>query len=475
MSAHLYIQALAAKTSTVATGRSERVQAPTPAKQSNTQHAALFGYRGLCLKMPDIDANQRVTMTKKITAQKVIDAAASFDWAEVKPRLCHFAGKAGVEQVDLSFVFEKYQFHIAHSSMCKKTDYFSDETPWGLKTTTVLNYVTTALRIINKGQYVEYLPTEKASFRFSASSLKFGCLREIENQLLQLLPISKNQFQLSNAEARAIIQRINYCFYLLDSLLDRNWREHFGEAIAPYVLSTEEIQFQAYLCSAANKSKQYALDRLDANLEARLFSHIADHKRWGHIFCILILTGVRPIEVQRGIDVNIDDHGMLVFVVKNAKAKNKHQGMTREIRVPVDTPWARKLYDMVLSSGPVVFEESTKALADKCWNMTRSEKFRDLKGFSAYVLRHLFISRQKAAGKTRRFVALAAGHHSLASQFKYSRRRACRKFGSGPKIQVRSNFEHQPVAKITMIENSSAHGEQSDQSENEAYRSMRMQ
>lgn len=149
----------------------------------------------------------------------------------------------------------------------------------------------------------------------------------------------------------------------------------------------------------------------------RLFPHIPErHKAAAAVFA---LTGARPAEVARGVEIIREGEGLLLRI---AGAKlSLHSGQPeRALLVSLESVEARYLHGLV-EVGPVTVSGSAQALCAAVERAGQRAFPHARQLISPYVYRHALASELKAEGHNPERIAECLGHRVTESQSAYGR------------------------------------------------------
>jgi integrase len=189
------------------------------------------------------------------------------------------------------------------------------------------------------------------------------------------------------------------------------------------------------------------LATLPENWEQALFEAAKAHPKWFLGLSVSLATGVRPIELERGVTVRRDGPN-LEFIVTTAKASEQHEGIgTRSILMPPETPWVEALAaELGERTEMVVKWQSAKKSFDKIAAMGRAALPDAKPAISGYTLRHRFACLLKQAGLPPVKIARALGHSSTKQLSSYGHWNA-KVRGGGLPLRVRSEREPKVIDK----------------------------
>lgn len=153
------------------------------------------------------------------------------------------------------------------------------------------------------------------------------------------------------------------------------------------------------------------------NWRERLFLHISDRHKAAAAICAL--SGARPAEVARGVEVVREGDGLL-FRIAGAKL-TRHSGQPeRQLLVSLDSVEARYLHTLA-ESGPVTVTGSAQALCAAVERAGQRAFPHARQLISPYVYRHALASELKAEGHDPERIAECLGHRASESQSAYGR------------------------------------------------------
>ena len=188
-----------------------------------------------------------------------------------------------------------------------------------------------------------------------------------------------------------------------------------------------------------SKSKRETLGQLPPDWRARIFAATGtiDKARppsqARKAVAVLWLTGCRPLELQNGVEVQMDG-GQLVITIRSAKVGEIDNGAViaqrgievRRLRIdPTSTPAAELLAGLA-AAGPIVVKHPKKSLRTRVNELGREvlAKMRNPPSVAPYSFRHAMGCDLKSCDTlTDEERAAAMGHLSTESLTKYGRRR----------------------------------------------------
>lgn len=190
----------------------------------------------------------------------------------------------------------------------------------------------------------------------------------------------------------------------------------------------------------ARASKKHVVAKLPADWRARVFAATDSGRapsRLRQAVALLWLTGCRPAEIEKGVDVSILGQ-YLVVKISGAKCGVIDNGSTQALRgietrilaiSAVLNPAAEMLYSLATAAGGKMrVEYDSVALSNKV--SAAGKKALKKSGVSPYCFRHAMGSDLKSCdGLDDAFRARVMGHLSVESLAKYGRRR---RGGGGP-------------------------------------------
>jgi cell pole-organizing protein PopZ len=134
---------------------------------------------------------------------------------------------------------------------------------------------------------------------------------------------------------------------------------------------------------------------------------------------IVLVAGVRPKEIQNGIQISVID-GNLCVTVKGAKVGKSRGQPERAILLAVDCAAAKHLAELA-ANGPITVTTKPKSLCEAFRRAGRRAFPRMRLSVSPYSARHALASDLKAAGVDPEGIAQVLGHCATRSQQAYGR------------------------------------------------------
>lgn len=189
-------------------------------------------------------------------------------------------------------------------------------------------------------------------------------------------------------------------------------------------------------------SKKASIKHLPDDWRSSICKLMLNHKH-GDAVKILACVGCRPMELESGIEVYRDEHGVH-FTIQGAKVGENKGQLWRVITLSLDHPIA-----MTIDSGTYYADSVslTKAITRKAGRL-------GFEGVSAYSFRHQFSSDLKASGYNKKTIAQCMGHQSTATQSTYGNSGAGRpieiKVASAkvPRVWLKSKPKHSKKPKL---------------------------
>jgi hypothetical protein len=178
--------------------------------------------------------------------------------------------------------------------------------------------------------------------------------------------------------------------------------------------------------SYKRNSKKASIKRLPDDWRSSICKLMLNHIH-GDAVKVLACVGSRPAELESGIEVYRDEHGVH-FTIQGAKVGENKGQLWRVITLPLDHPIA-----MTIVAG-TYFADSlsiTKAITRKAVRL-------GFEGVSAYSFRHQFCSDLKASGYAKKTIAKCMGHQSTTTQSTYGNS------GAGRQLEVQISSATEP-------------------------------
>jgi integrase len=177
-------------------------------------------------------------------------------------------------------------------------------------------------------------------------------------------------------------------------------------------------------------SKRGTLKRMPENWREKLWGAVSAKSKYRGAIGACILTGVRPAELVKGVEVRVKPNGDLIFDIRGAKTQGGRYGQLAR-RLIVAAPgvigdFFRKALDgtraMTVCVGDArLFGNQLSEYGRKCWPRKRER-------ISPYSLRHQFAADLKATGDADA-VSLALGHSVADTAQHYGTARQAKKGG----------------------------------------------
>lgn len=147
--------------------------------------------------------------------------------------------------------------------------------------------------------------------------------------------------------------------------------------------------------------------------ELRLFQAARKHPRWFYGVCISLASGVRPIELERGVRVRREGVN-LELLIQTAKSSEEHEGIgERSLVLAPEELWVKALADELGGRTEMVINwPSAKKSFDAVAAIGRAAIPDAKETISGYVLRHRFATILKKAKWPPVKIAQALGHSS---------------------------------------------------------------
>jgi integrase len=189
------------------------------------------------------------------------------------------------------------------------------------------------------------------------------------------------------------------------------------------------------------QSKKVDLSKLPANWRQRVFEATESRRKnpsgLRQSVAIIWATGCRPAELEEGVEIKINEAGLLVFHIRGAKYRAEDEGPHkakrglewREIVVaPGSTPAADLLINLVQRAPgkKMTFDYKSDSLRAQLYKIGQEvfQKMKDPPVISAYTFRHAMGADLKSCDDMTDIErSQVMGHLSQASLLKYGRRR----------------------------------------------------
>ncbi len=205
----------------------------------------------------------------------------------------------------------------------------------------------------------------------------------------------------------------------------------------------------------ASRSKRKGLRKLPEDWRDRLWRVVPSGSKYRSAIATSLLTGVRPAELAKGVDIRLSESGDLIFDIRGAKTQGGRYGQAaRRLIVSATGPVGTYLKSMIDEKqgiaisirSPRLFGNQLSAFAKKCWPK-RSQRV------SPYTIRHQFAADLKAMGDADA-VSMALGHAVADTAQHYGTARQARS-GGGKLVAVettRALKKERILAKAKSIE-----------------------
>lgn len=210
-------------------------------------------------------------------------------------------------------------------------------------------------------------------------------------------------------------------FYWVENL---QWNDRLAtEVDAALPLDTQLLALRKKYRRSVN-SKLNICKKLPADCFDQLYKKFCDDVRWGPIFGLLILFGMRCSEIEKGIRLQAVSGSLVVTIQTSKLYEGRGYSRFRVLTVAPECNWSRLLFDLASTSKNKTIKvfEKAGAISDKvpkvfvlCGNGERLY-------LSAIIFRHLFIAYLKGIWSAPA-VAAAAGHLSSFTQRYYAPKR----------------------------------------------------
>jgi integrase len=169
---------------------------------------------------------------------------------------------------------------------------------------------------------------------------------------------------------------------------------------------------------------------------------------------VLQLTGCRPSELSRGVNVRLIE-GRLAFVIKGSKVSDCSGQESRLLMVEPDSIPAKYLLAHVSDSEMTNISLRNQKTFAEVIAAAGKQAFPRLRGrVSPYVFRHAFSSDLKSAGRDQAEIARALGHRVTRTQERYGRSahgRGASSLVATHATQAIRSTHHTPVAPAPVV------------------------
>ena len=190
-----------------------------------------------------------------------------------------------------------------------------------------------------------------------------------------------------------------------------------------YAFLEEEMAFKNILSKVIKpefekvESKRLKLKKLPVDWQVQIFERFERNKStYLRSLAILMSTGCRPIELEKGIVIRKNSDDVFELEIKSAK---KNEGNKRIIRS--NNPALNTAFNDLNLGGETEIITNKKRLATILRETANSLS---LNGVSAYSYRHAFSSDLKASEMSSEEISIAMGHISISTQRMYGFKRA---------------------------------------------------
>jgi integrase len=180
-----------------------------------------------------------------------------------------------------------------------------------------------------------------------------------------------------------------------------------------------------------SRSKRRGLGRLPDDWRSRFWSIVPVNSKYRAAIAASILTGVRPAELVKGVDVRMGPSGALVFDIRGAKTQGGRHGQAARRLTVVASGAIGDYFRKVLEGVPTtkvsvkdarLFGNQVREFGRKCFPRLKL-------CISPYSMRHQFAADLKAAGDSDA-VSLALGHAVADTAQHYGTARQSKNGGS---------------------------------------------
>lgn len=202
------------------------------------------------------------------------------------------------------------------------------------------------------------------------------------------------------------------------------WNDRLAIEVDPALpLDTQLLALRKKYRRSVN-SKLNICKKLPVDCFDQLYEKFSDHVRWGPIFGLLVLFGMRCSEIEKGIRLQAVSGSLVVTIQTSKLYEGRGYSRFRVLTVAPECNWSRLLFNLASTSKnkTVKIFEKAGAISDKvpkvfvlCGNGERLY-------LSAIIFRHLFIAYLKGIWSAPA-VAAAAGHLSSFTQRYYAPKR----------------------------------------------------
>ena len=167
------------------------------------------------------------------------------------------------------------------------------------------------------------------------------------------------------------------------------------------------------------KGKRNGMGRIPKGGLARLVAAFADDPVYADPLRVLFLTGARPSEVVKGIEVELTAHRHLRFTIRGTKVTNQTGQPVRMIEVAINNAAAQALAMRAAAGVLVVRITDARKLSDRVRSMSMRLFPRIGYVISPYTFRHALAAGEKKRGRSVDSLAKVLGHVSGRSQRAY--------------------------------------------------------
>lgn len=201
-------------------------------------------------------------------------------------------------------------------------------------------------------------------------------------------------------------------------------------------------------------SKRIRLRGLPGDWREKMFSGLRLGSKYQDIVAVLSASGARPEEFVKGIEVTLDDAGMLGFTIGGVKTHGGKYGQEeRSFNVRADRQELAYLRDRLqANNGKMIVTASAGALSDKVRQLSK-KVFPQLKStVSAYVFRHQFAADLKASSLSDADVSAALGHSADETKSYYGTAQSARSTGGVSNIRATRPVRELTREKVNQLE-----------------------
>lgn len=275
---------------------------------------------------------------------------------------------------------------------------------------TLADYERKYARMCRTGFLPEQAKTRQTYYAYRAA-LVWATIEQIKDALRQ-----RDKAVFGSAEWTVALANLEHNKKVLQRYPPDPERSHHENGSPSFIWSNLAQSQQEKPHTRSKRQTLYYLSHYP-NWREKLFRHIAEkHKAAA---AVSALTGARPCEVARGVEV-VREGNALLLRIHGAKLTHHSGQPERLLRVALDTAEARYLHALA-EVGPVVVSTGAQSLCAAVERAGRRAFPHARQCLSPYVYRHAIASSLKAEGHAPERIAECLGHRATESQSAYGR------------------------------------------------------